>query len=304
MPDIVSHYRSFAATKGKAGGFRDGRGVPARARALGAGTRGPRFPPQTPTLLPSLCSVEIPVRGRARSSVPVAAAGAVRQDGKNQRRLGSLGFPMHAFLPADHPFLSKHGSRIGGVLSCFDRVIFRGYLPICHPRGLAGWMHQRGVRPGDFRTFAPGLAERLVAHAKARAAAAGRPYQHHAKREAKEELARAIAARDGIAEGLVCVFSCLETCRTFRLKYAPGRPQLQADLRRCTVLYYFLMDRECGLIHVKLHTWLPLTCQVYVNGHAWLERQLAKRGLGYATADNAFVRLEDPAAAQLSPAEF
>jgi hypothetical protein len=39
-------------------------------------------------------------------------------------------------------------------------------------------------------------------------------------------------------------------------------------LRRCTVLYYFVMDKECGLVHIKLHTWLPLVCQVYVNGHS------------------------------------
>src|SRR5262249_42807722 len=107
-------------------------------------------------------------------------------------------------------------------------------------------------------------------------------------------------ARDGLREGLVCVFSCLETCRTFRLEYSlrHGRLRLRPDLRRCTVLYYFVMDKECGLDHIKLHTWLPLVCQVYVNGHSWLQRQLDKQGIGYATADNAFIRLSNPARAQ------
>lgn len=205
---------------------------------------------------------------------------------------------MRACLPADHPFLKKHAAKIKGVLSCFDRVIFRGYLPICHPRGLAGWMHNRGVPAHQFKKFAPAIADRLVDHAKAMAAQAGRLYEFHPKRQEKEELARQIAGREQITEGLVCVFSCLETCRTFRLQFAAGRPLLRLDLRRCTVLYYFFMDKECGLIHVKLHTWLPLTCQVYVNGHSWLERQLGKRGLEYAAADNAFVALADPAAAQ------
>jgi len=205
---------------------------------------------------------------------------------------------MHAFLPANHPFLKKHTSKIKGVLSCFDRVIMRGYLPICHPRGLAGWMYDRRVRVRDFKTFAPAIAARLLNHAKEMAAKAGRPYAFHAKRQDKEELARQMARRDRITEGLVCVFSCLETCRTFRLKFGEGRPMLHADLRRCTVLYYFFMDQECGLIHVKLHNWLPLTCQVYVNGHTWLECQLGKRGLGHVAADNAFVSLTDAAAAQ------
>ena len=82
---------------------------------------------------------------------------------------------MHAFLPGDHRFLHKRSAKISGVLSCFDRLIFRGYLPICHVRGLHGWLHQLGVKYWDFKKFAPQLAERLLQHAKDTAKAAGRP---------------------------------------------------------------------------------------------------------------------------------
>ncbi len=205
---------------------------------------------------------------------------------------------MHASLSPEHPFLKRHAARIQGVLSCFDRLIFRGYLPICHRRGLLGWLHHLQVKYRDFKTFAPSLAERLLRHAKDAAKAAGRPYQYLPTRQPKEELARQIAAADGIGEGLVCVFSCLETCRTFRARYGPGHCELKPDLRRCTVLYYFFMDAQFGLVHVKLESWLPLTCQVYVNGHSWLERQLQKEGIGYQAVDNAFVHIEDLAAAQ------
>jgi hypothetical protein len=126
---------------------------------------------------------------------------------------------MHAFLPLEHPFLQRHASHIHAALSCFDRLIFRGYLPICHRRGLLGWLHHLGVAYKDFKQFAPGLAERLLQHAKDVARAAGRPYQYLPTRQPKEELARQIAAREGIRQGLVCVFSCLETCRTFRAHY-------------------------------------------------------------------------------------
>jgi hypothetical protein len=201
-------------------------------------------------------------------------------------------------ITADHPFLFKHEDKIHAVLSCFDRVIVRGYLPICHPRGLMGWLHQQGLKYWKLKEFGPQIAERLLNHAKDLAKSQQREYRYLPTRQSKEELAREIATRDKITEGLVCVFSCLETCSTFRLKYGKGKPRLEKDLRRCTVLYYFFMDEDCGLIHVKLHTWLPLTCQVYVNGHSWLERQLARRQLKYQTVDNAFVHLRDPAAAQ------
>ena len=87
----------------------------------------------------------------------------------------------------------------------------------------------------------------------------------------KEELARQIAERDHIEDGLICVLSVLEPCRTFSFRTEKGKPRSWASARRkCLFLYYYFMDRDFGLIHVKLQTWFPLQIQVYVNGHEWL----------------------------------
>ena len=59
------------------------------------------------------------------------------------------------------------------------------------------------------------------------------------------------------------------------------------------VIYFYWMDREFGLMHVKLQTWFPFTVQVYVNGHEWLARKLAARGIAFEKFDNAFVELAD-----------
>jgi hypothetical protein len=56
------------------------------------------------------------------------------------------------------------------------------------------------------------------------AAEAQRPYQYLTGPRRKEELARQIAERDGITEGLVCVFSVLEPCRTFSLVWKEPQP--------------------------------------------------------------------------------
>ena len=80
-----------------------------------------------------------------------------------------------ATVLAGHPFVVKHQDRVHAVVSCIDRMIFRGYLPICRVRGLHGWLHQLGVKYWDFKKFAPQLAERLLQHAKDTAKAAGRP---------------------------------------------------------------------------------------------------------------------------------
>jgi len=53
------------------------------------------------------------------------------------------------------------------------------------------------------------------------------------------------------------------------------------------------MDREFGLIHVKLQTWFPLPIQVYVNGHEWLARKLEQNGIRYSKLENTFLWIED-----------
>jgi hypothetical protein len=90
----------------------------------------------------------------------------------------------------------------------------------------------------------------------------------------------------------------METCRTFRVGYGEGRPVVKTDLRRCSVLYYYLMDRDFGLMHVKIQTWCPFTVQVYVNGHEWLARKLQSAKIAFKKVDNAFVDVADPVRAQ------
>ena len=202
-----------------------------------------------------------------------------------------------ATIGNDHRFVVKHQERVAGVLSCFDRVIFRGYLPLSYPQGLEGFLYQQKVLLKDFKDYAPQVAERVKEHVKGLVEAAGAPYRHLPTKEPMEEQARQLAKDKGIREGIVCGYSQLETCRSFRFEYK-GRPRLRGDFRRCLVLYVFLMHAVLGLIHVKIHTWLPLTMQVYVNGHDFVARKLDALGVTYAMHDNAFTRLDNFAAAQ------
>jgi hypothetical protein len=210
-------------------------------------------------------------------------------------------------------FVAKHRSEINGVLECFDRVILRGHLPIAGVNYFLGWLcWQRialkatRVEEGwwSFKDAAPWFAERLKAHARQLAERAGRPYRHLPCAERMEENARELARHDGITEGLVCVYGAMETCRTFRVQYHDAGPRLRPDRRISLVIYFYFMDREFGLMHVKLQTWFPFTVQVYVNGHEWLARKLTARGIAFEKNDNAFVELADAQKANESARRF
>lgn len=192
-------------------------------------------------------------------------------------------------------FIHKHQDKITGSLFCPDRLIFKGHLPISYAQGMEHFLSDRGVLLKDFKDFGPRQALRLKEHAEQ---LNGGPVLFLRRKARKDDLALQIAHRQGITAGLITVFSCLETCPTFRLRYGKGRPRLQRDFRRCLVLYFYFLDAEFGLLHVRLVTWFPLTIQVYVNGHQWLARALRQHHIDFDQHDNVFLSLGNLAKAQ------
>src|SRR6266436_3228906 len=114
--------------------------------------------------------------------------------------------------------------------------------------------------------------------------------------------ARQIKEKDHIKEGLIVVFACVEPCQSFDLKRdkATKHLLLRSKERKCLHLYFYYQDRDFGLMHVRLQTWLPFTIQVCVNGREWLARQLDRAGITYTKRDNCFTYISDlPPAQQL-----
>lgn len=196
-------------------------------------------------------------------------------------------------------FLESFAQLVSWVLSCFDRVIFKGYLPFHSEGYLNSWVdYTLRIRRTEFIKQLGLKSQELVDHAMALAEQAGRPYEYRQGWFRKERFIQDIARRDNVTEGLIAVLCVQETCRTVKLAYGEERPHLKFARRPQRVLYYYFFDRNFGLMHVRLETWFPYTVQVYVNGHDWLARQMAKRGLNFTQHDNCFTQLEEPQKAQ------
>jgi hypothetical protein len=195
-------------------------------------------------------------------------------------------------------FLTKHADLIHGSLSCFDRMIFKGYLPLGHAGAMQGWLSQRGVLLKQFGAFVQKQAGRLKAHAAALAQREGRPLLYLKGYQRKEAVVDGIMKRDGVQEGLIGVLSAVEAGASFRLAWGEGRPRLERAVRPCLCYYFYYQDPLFGRIGVRLQTWFPFTIQIYLNGHDWLERAMRKRGLEFEKEDNCFVRLGQAERAQ------
>jgi hypothetical protein len=198
-------------------------------------------------------------------------------------------------------FIQRHEQDVIGVLNGFDRMRFRGTLrSICYAEGLDRYLGAVGVPYKDFGVFAQGLSERLKDHAREVARKAGRPFEYLTRSsQEKEKVAQAIATREGVTEGLVCVLSCVEPCQSFSIRRdGKGGFGFRGEERKCMHLYFYYLDREFGLMHVRLATWLPFGLQVCLNGREYLARRMNKAGIGYEQRDNCFTWIEDLPRAQ------
>lgn len=196
-------------------------------------------------------------------------------------------------------FVEKFSGLFVCLLSCFDRVIFKGHLPFGDDHHLNAYVdYVLKMKRKDFLPWVAQHSQTLVAHAQSLAKQHGRPYEYRQGRFRKEAFIQELIRRDKLDIGLVAVLCVQETCRSVALRYGQGKPRLVFTKRPQRVLYYYWLDANFGLMYLRLQTWFPYTMQVYVNGHDWLARQMRQWGIDFTQHDNAFVELDDAARAQ------
>src|SRR5438132_14251301 len=116
-------------------------------------------------------------------------------------------------------FIQRHAVSVSGVLNGFDRLRLRGTKRLlAHVGGMFNFLWQQNVLLKDFKAYVLEVTERIRRTTEQLADAAGRPRLYLASSSTKkEDVARQIAERDGIREGLICVLSSVEPCRSYEI---------------------------------------------------------------------------------------
>ena len=122
-------------------------------------------------------------------------------------------------------FEDLHSDRVMGSLAMFDRMIFKGRLTALYKdNGAKCFLWSQGVALKDFTPYAKWTTAKIADTVRGVAEAAGRPvisFDHVKTRnyaQRKDELAKKIAAEDGISEGIIRVISAVETCMSFQVR--------------------------------------------------------------------------------------
>ena len=82
----------------------------------------------------------------------------------------------------------RYADKLHGVLSCFDRIVITGTLPIiCYPARMSSFLRAKGIRIFDYASFALPLREQVRANAQEIAKAHGIAIEHISKAHIRKE---------------------------------------------------------------------------------------------------------------------
>lgn len=198
-------------------------------------------------------------------------------------------------------FLNACQNALVGILRGFDRIVFQGrFRNLSYSEGAQQFFTDRGVLFKNAKEWIQNQTHLITADIERISQS---QFGHGiipiaSSRERKEELVRQHAQRQGISEGLLGAWSCVEECLSYQIRPAEGRPVLVPNRTRCKHLYLYLRDPIYGFMSIRLQTWLPFQIQIALNGREWLSRSLTKAGVDHELRKNKIVACSDFARAQ------
>jgi hypothetical protein len=200
-------------------------------------------------------------------------------------------------------FVARFGALVTGVLSGFDRLVFRGHLlRLMRDGGMYFFLEAAKVRLLDFKDFVTTTTNRLKEASLAEARRLDRPVRYlDSPKVNKEDLARQLLAQHPVEEGLICVMTALEPCMSFEYHRSQNRDERGLRLRpsKCLHLYKYFLHPRFGFMNARIQTWFPFNVQICLNGREWLDRQLERKGRSdFKRVDNCFTWLGNPLFAQ------
>lgn len=197
----------------------------------------------------------------------------------------------------------KYAEQISAVLTCYDRIVIQGVVPSwCCSESITHYFYAYDMKIFDFANFSQPLTQRIRENAEQIARDNGIEIEFIRKTKAfrKDDRISEIISTSGKTEGLVHIFSAMESCNTFKPWHdkQTGKTFLKPDQGKCLHYYFYFIDKELGLCYLRVPTWCPFRLQFYMNGHNFLANKMKQKDISYETIDNAFSYLSDQDMAQ------
>jgi hypothetical protein len=142
-------------------------------------------------------------------------------------------------------FLQRFTGVVLGILSGFDRLVFRGRLRRLYtPEGMNHYCNANYVLRKEFKEHAKSVTAQVMKASLIAEAKRCERYRYlNSSQIDKDQVARAIANQQPVSEGLVCVLQALESCWTFDVNSVNGVLKAFSSIPRREITRRFLAFR-------------------------------------------------------------
>jgi hypothetical protein len=192
-------------------------------------------------------------------------------------------------------------------IECLDRIYLNGYVPALQVGGqvitfLHGHLGMRIASPAVLEQIGIRFRQAVARFAEMNDIPMVRFKKGVRKIDVMRPLLDRAAAAGGsrvVAVGWGQEFQHVWDAR--KRDTDPARPpqfSFAMAERRVTCYYFYLWDEGFGPAFIKVCAYFPYPAKVWLNGHEWAKRQLARAGLGFTELSNGFAWCQDPAALQ------
>ena len=207
---------------------------------------------------------------------------------------------MQLFLKLFEPYLQW-------VYHCFDRIVINGHLlGLLRESQIVYFFRDVGRHPKLTKELLRQRSQQYQNWVEHFARNHKIPLIWAEKHVRKEDLVASRRQRR-LAEakfGVYYIIKSREQGWTFRIltpKFATSDPNYQIVRKHrslYTHYYFYIVDRVAGPMVLRVGSFLPFALTAYLNGHNFIERQLARQGIRFVKDDNRFVSVADPAKLQ------
>lgn len=182
-----------------------------------------------------------------------------------------------------------------------DRMYLNAYVPgLQYASGVAAFFRRHRGQPFASSALMDPISKAFVAAMHAFVHAQGVPLIAFEKGQRKDDVMAEHLTRFTAPEGVVFVGRAQEKTAVFRTEKRrnPTTGQAYPWLVRSTAMvnhfYVYAVDADFGPFFLKFGTSFPYNAKLCLNGHEYVKRQLAQRGIPYEALDNGIGSCADP----------
>jgi hypothetical protein len=190
-------------------------------------------------------------------------------------------------------------------LEAIDRMYLNVYVPHLQSVGaVVGYLRvHRGQRFASTTAVMP-MTEAFVGNIERFVKDEGVDLVAFEKWQRKDDVTQQYLRRFSKNEGVLYVGKAQEKARVMRTQRRRSRhtggtyPWIVESTAMVNHYYFYCVDEDFGPFFLKFCSYFPYNAKLCINGHEYLKRQLAKRGVAFEALDNGIKSCANPALMQ------